>query len=283
MAHTIASTSSETEAKTLRVLSSTSSDIDQLAEAYLPDGYAASLPIGVDNDDSFTVVGSYSSATVIRADTISGFIDAEILGALLTNKLPTSLRALLRQNSGPVIEDAPYLRKLKINEGMARRETIADLQRGYSIEGGDLISLATARMPFPMDMRDGSLSQSRNHRPAVTSDLDAALNELEGVREEAREEGYPDPTTQAIENARALVNVMYRIRRMRFDIYLVGEGEIVIDGGERGRRIGVFCYPDGRVVYIGWSDGERRRIQRQSLKDIPLDFLRQALHQLEAS
>ena len=121
--------------------------------------------------------------------------------------------------------------------------------------------------------------ESPNPNSIDRADLDAALEDLNSVIDEAREDGYPEPTPQAIENARLLVKAMYDIRPMRYDIYPMDDGEVVIDGGIE-RRIGVFCYPDGRVLYIGWADGERIRIRRGDLEDIPHDFLKLALHQL---
>ncbi len=126
---------------------------------------------------------------------------------------------------------------------------------------------------------DGGLTECRIPNPIDCANLNAALEDLDGVIGEAREDGYPDPTPQAIENTRLLVKAMYDIRPMRYDIYPMDHGEIVIDGGNQ-RRIGVFCYPDGSVLYIGWADGERVRIRRGDPKDIPYDFLKLALNQL---
>ena len=123
--------------------------------------------------------------------------------------------------------------------------------------------------------RSGKLSESS----ADIADLDASLEDLDGVIDEAREDGYPEPTPQAIDNARLLVNAMYDIRPMRYDIYPMDDGEIVIDGGS-GRRIGVFCYSDGSVLYIGWAGDERVRMRRDGPQDIPYEFLKLALNQL---
>ena len=118
-----------------------------------------------------------------------------------------------------------------------------------------------------------------SHNPIDRADFKAALEDLDGVIDEAREDGYPEPTPQAIENARLLVKTMYDIRPMRYDIYPMDDGEVVIDGGGE-RRIGVFCYSDGSVLYIGWVGDERVRIHRDSPDDIPYEFLNLALHQL---
>ena len=121
-------------------------------------------------------------------------------------------------------------------------------------------------------------TQDRSRKLADRADLDATLEDLAGVIDEAREDGYPVPTPQAMDNARLLVEAMYHIRPMRYDIYPMDDGEVVIDGGDK-RRIGVFCYPDGSVLYIGWADGERVRIRRDDSKDIPYEFLNLALRQ----
>ena len=124
-----------------------------------------------------------------------------------------------------------------------------------------------------------TMSEESHNPPTDITDLTVALEDLDGVIDEAIEDGYPEPTPQAIENARLLVKTMYDIRPMRYDIYPMDDGEVVIDGGSE-RRIGVFCYSDGSVLYIGWVGDERVRIHRDSPDDIPYEFLNLALHQL---
>ncbi len=112
-------------------------------------------------------------------------------------------------------------------------------------------------------------------------DLGAALNDLSEVETEARDAGYLVPTRGAIESARLLVREMFLIRPMRYHIYPMPDGEIAIDGGEQGTRIGVFCYPDGDVQYIGWVNGECHEEHSPIASDIPYVFLRRALSELE--
>ena len=114
------------------------------------------------------------------------------------------------------------------------------------------------------------------------SDLDAALDELESIVETAEEDDCLQPTPLAIENADFLVKALYNISSRRYDIYPMSGGEIVIDGGNRGRRIGVFCYPNGRVLYVGWVDGVRRKVSKDGVADVPQEFLNKALAQLDA-
>ena len=116
--------------------------------------------------------------------------------------------------------------------------------------------------------------------PAVGTDLGAALRDLQGIRDEANEEGHPEPTLLAIQRATTLVQKMYQILPQRYDIYTTDDGEIVIDGGKPERRIFAFCYPDGDVLLIGWIDGQRRRLRVSSGDDVQTEFLGKALSQL---
>ena len=110
-------------------------------------------------------------------------------------------------------------------------------------------------------------------------DLQEALQDLEGIVSEATEEGYCEPTSAAIENARSLVLKMYQIAPHRYDVYPMADGEIVIDGGKPDRRLCVFCYPDGHVLCLGWIDGERQRLRAGSADDVQLVFLEQSLRE----
>ena len=106
------------------------------------------------------------------------------------------------------------------------------------------------------------------------------MSDVESVVSEAREEGFPLPPELAVEKAKSLIIAMFQMLPLRYDVYPSDEGEIVIDGGGSGRRIFVYCYPDGDVLYIGWVDGERSRIRTSGGDYIAIEFLRRALSQL---
>ena len=67
-----------------------------------------------------------------------------------------------------------------------------------------------------------------------------------------------------------------------YDIYPMSGGEIAIDAGERGRRIGVFCYPDGRMQYVVLLDDEREDIREDGIENIPAELLKRALNLLDS-
>ena len=112
--------------------------------------------------------------------------------------------------------------------------------------------------------------------------LQEALDAISEIRSVALEEGCDEPSTSAMTNAEQVLRTMYYLSPQIYDVYPMGDGEIAIDGGSRGRRIGVFCYPDGSVQYVGWVDNERQEVRKNDTEDIPIDFLRQSLSHLES-
>ena len=110
--------------------------------------------------------------------------------------------------------------------------------------------------------------------------LQEALDALADVRAVAREEDCEEPSVVAIENAGFLIREMFALSERTYDVYPMGGGEIAIDVGNRGRRIGVFCYPDGKVQYVVLLDGERNDIRTDGVNDIPIALLTRAFNQL---
>lgn len=112
-------------------------------------------------------------------------------------------------------------------------------------------------------------------------DLKAALQDLEGVIEEAREDEFPEPTSVAISNARRLLNKLYALSPQRYVVYPMDDGEVVIDGGRPDRRLCVFCNSDGTVSCLGWIDGKRQRAEALSIDAVPTEFLVRSLSQAD--
>ena len=122
-----------------------------------------------------------------------------------------------------------------------------------------------------------SLARLDEVPPALREPLDT----LGRVKDLALEDECDEPSDIAISNAGVILKAMFAISPRLYDIYPMGGGEIVIDGGSRGQRIGVFCYPDGRVQYVGWIDEERQQVREVGTENIPTDFLWRALCQLD--
>ena len=109
-----------------------------------------------------------------------------------------------------------------------------------------------------------------------------ALNTLSVVRSVALEEDCDEPTEVAISNAEVVLRTMFDLCPRTYDIYPMSGGEIAIDAGERGRRIGVFCYPDGRMQYVVLLDDEREDIREDGIENIPAELLKRALNLLDS-
>ena len=112
--------------------------------------------------------------------------------------------------------------------------------------------------------------------------LQEALDALADIRTVAREEDCEEPSESAIANARILIREMFALSERTYDVYPMSGGEIAIDVGNRGRRIGVFCYADGKVQYVVLLDDERHDIRTDGVNDFPTALLMQALNRLES-
>ena len=115
-------------------------------------------------------------------------------------------------------------------------------------------------------------------------DLCDALRDLEGVRNEAREEGFPVPSDTALRNAGRLLHAMYRILPRRFEVYPMPDGEIAIDvPGGPGRSVLLLCGSDGGALCSVNMDGVHRRARYSDTHGLPDGFVRDALAELERS
>ena len=117
---------------------------------------------------------------------------------------------------------------LSAADGMAGS---VDLLRARSIgsqgSGQDILEVRGATAPGP--------------------DLDAALADLAGAVDEAREDGFDPPSDLALRNADPLLRGMYAHRRYRFEVYPTPDREVAIHALERGRSVLVLCGSDGSV------------------------------------
>ena len=110
--------------------------------------------------------------------------------------------------------------------------------------------------------------------------LREAIGTLSRVKELALEDECEEPSTLAISNAGAVLKAMFAISPQLYDIYPMGGGEIAIDGAGLGWRVGVFCYSDNSVQYVGWLEGDRRQVHSIGVENIPVNFLYRVLHKI---
>ena len=113
----------------------------------------------------------------------------------------------------------------------------------------------------------------------VLSDM---LDDLKGTIKEAREEGFPIPSQVAHSNAQRLLNEMYQILPRRFEVYPTPDGEVAIDVPTgRGSSVLLLCDSEGGVLCLANLQSAHRRRRYTSTSNLPDDFLREALMELE--
>lgn len=112
-------------------------------------------------------------------------------------------------------------------------------------------------------------------------ELAEALQDLREARDEAREEGFPEPSDTAIANAERLLQAMYEMSPQRFEVYPSPDAEIVIDApGGYGQSVLLFCESSGGALCMVDVHGEHRRARYDSTRTLPDGFMAEALTEL---
>ena len=109
-----------------------------------------------------------------------------------------------------------------------------------------------------------------------------ALDDLQNTADESIEEGFPVPSSMALENADRLLREMYRISPRRFEVYPTPDGEIAIDApGGYGRSVLLLCGSEGGALCLVNMNGNLRRARYSTTERLPDGFVREALAELE--
>lgn len=112
-------------------------------------------------------------------------------------------------------------------------------------------------------------------------ELKDALSDLESVRGEADEEGFPQPSDMAITNAQRVLGEMYAFFPCRYEIYPTPDGEVAIDAsGGYGRSVLLLCDSEGGALCLVDTNGKDRRARYSDADVLPDGFLREALAEL---
>ena len=113
--------------------------------------------------------------------------------------------------------------------------------------------------------------------------LSDALGDLREVRKEASEKEFRRPSDSALANAERILKEMYQIRRIRYEVYPLEDGEVAIDApGERSTSVFVACEADGSALCIINSGGKDQLQRYTAATDLPDDFLSRGLRSLVA-
>jgi len=124
----------------------------------------------------------------------------------------------------------------------------------------------------------GTFKQGTTH---PDTELEDALQDLREARDEAREEGFPEPSDMAIANAERLLKAMYEIYPQRFEVYPTPDGAIVVDApGGFGRSFVVFCEPTGGALCMLNLDGDHRSAHYDATRTLPDGFVKESLAEL---
>ena len=118
--------------------------------------------------------------------------------------------------------------------------------------------------------------------PSGDEDLQAALEDLRQITDEAAEEGFSIPSDDTLFNANRLLTELHRISPRRFEVYPTPDGEVAIDApGGYGRSVVVLCDAEGGVLCLVNMDGRRRRARYSTVEMLPDSFIRDALVELK--
>lgn len=111
---------------------------------------------------------------------------------------------------------------------------------------------------FVVSERHDAIQSAETIPPSMPPELADALTDLREIVEEAEEKEFEVPTESTCQLADQLLHTMYAISPRRFEIYPMPTGEIAIDGHDgHGRRIIVFCGPNGNIRCLTNENGKR--------------------------
>lgn len=117
---------------------------------------------------------------------------------------------------------------------------------------------------------------------ADISELNDALHDLREASDEARDEGFPQPSKIALKNAERLLREMYGISPRRFEVYPTPDGEIAIDAPDgQGRSVILLCDSEGGALCLINFNGNHRRARYSTTETLPDGFVHEALAELK--
>ena len=111
-----------------------------------------------------------------------------------------------------------------------------------------------------------------------------ALNDLNEVIEEAREEGFLIPSEVTIRTAERLVREIYKVCHMSFGVYPMPDGEIAIDIYDgKGSSVILLCESTGGSRCMVNINGEGRyaHYPKSKINKLPDEFIKKALDELK--
>ena len=149
------------------------------------------------------------------------------------------------------VVDVPYMTKVSYASSPKRRT--GDPDRVYWLRP----RLEQLQLEEPAFGHDTTPAEAATESDA---DLEAALADLGEVAEEAREQGFPEPSRETINLADRLLRGMYRTRPCLFGVYPTQDGEVTIHAvGRLGSSVRVLCHAADGVICLVNLDGQQHR------------------------
>ena len=122
-------------------------------------------------------------------------------------------------------------------------------------------------------------TRGANNFPVHLAD---ALHDLDGIAEEAKEEGFPVPEVAALNNAEQILRDLYAISPRRYEVYPMPDGEIAIDAPDcLGSSVLLLCDSGGGALCMVNMKGKHRRARYSTTEALPDGFIREAMAELE--
>lgn len=138
--------------------------------------------------------------------------------------------------------------------------------------------------PYRIRTRESAMSTFDTYirltEKAYSPILSDAFHDLEQVDEEAHDDGSPIPSHLAHRNAHRLLERMFRICQVRYSVYPLHDGEIVIEARSAKGSLLVVCRSDGRVGCSVRIEHRSRTERYHDASSLPNGFMRDALREL---
>ena len=120
-----------------------------------------------------------------------------------------------------------------------------------------------------------------NQRVKVPESLAEALRDLQDVAQEAREEGFPQPTETVLSNAARLVRAIFGLHPFRLEVYPTPDGEVAIDAlGDHSGSVILLCDAAGGALCLVNTGNGSHRARYSEVDQLPDWFLSEALAEL---
>ena len=154
----------------------------------------------------------------------------------------------------------------------------------YAIKADNLYTYRNLHQQhlIPVDFGAALASLHPSQPPVIPAVFQALMDQLDGVRSEADDEGYPVPSRNLVESVRSLLDRVFREVPRRYSVYPMEKGEIAIDTGSDRGSVVLLCH-ERETWCIANIDNSPSRAWFRDRERLPEDFIRGVLASLEST